>query len=214
MKFKTSNGPLSYTYVSGKGAPKYGKDYNSENRLDFEYKATRIVDKKVAEEIQAVIKKFWDENKPAKIAKPTSTFLKPVMADSDKLDEYGEPIKVESGQFAISASTNAAFKGKDGISDTKLVLLRANGSPLPANHPLVTGEVGVGEGSQGIVHGNLAITEYEGKAYVKFYLKGVQFAKFVPYEGDNVDATEIVVEDDGLGGDGLDVEPVSNQPEL
>lgn len=212
-KWKTSNGPLQWTHVSGKGAPKYGKQYTSEDPADFEYKATRIVTAEEAKVIQAEINEFWKANKPAKIAKPSSTFLKPILEATNEKDEYGEPIKKESGKYSVTASTNASFKGKEGYVSTKIVLLRGNGTEIPANHPLVVGTVGVGEGSEGIIHGSLAVTEYEGKAYVKFYLKGVQFSKFVPYEGSGVEADDIGVTDDGFDTDGLDVEPVTG-PQL
>ena len=204
--WKTPVGPLKWTFVSDKGAPKYGKEYTSEDPADFEYKASMIVDGKTAKHIQnTVIKPFWDANKPAKIAKPTSTFLKPEMVETDDVDEYGAKLKKESGNYIISASTNANFKNKDGWVPNKIVLLRKNGQTLPENHPLVKGDVGVADGSTGVIHGVLAVTEYEGKAYVKFYLKGVQFAKFVPYESTGVTAEALEGdEDDGLGGDGLD----------
>jgi hypothetical protein len=217
IKFKTSVKPLQWAHVSGKGSAKYGKDFTSENPLDFEYKATIIIDKVEAKTVQKVINDFWAENKPAKIVKPTSTFLKPELTEGKDKDEYGAAIKVETGNFSISASTNAAFKNsKDPANPkpTKITLLRANGEKFPATHPLVLGDVGIGEGSKGIIHGTLAVTEYEGKAYIKFYLSGIQFAKFVPYEGSSIDAEAIgsEEEDDGCGvdTDGCDVENIAD----
>lgn len=212
MKFKTQVGPLVWTYVSGKGSAKYGKQFTSEDPFDFEYKASMKVDKASGDKIQKVINDFWKENKPAKILKPTSTFLKPEMVESDKTDEYGANVKVESGNYIISASTNAAFKTKDGVKPAKIALLNSKGQKLPDSHPLVSGDVGVGEGSTGVIHGNLAITEYEGKAYVKFYLGGVQFAKLVPYEGNDIDADALDIEEDdgcGIETDGCDVENIA-----
>ncbi len=219
MKFKTPNLPLKWTHISGKGSPKYGKDFNSENVADFEYKATVIVTAEQAKAIRATMMGFWNENKPAKIQKPTTTFLKEEMAESDEVDEYGAKIKKPTGNFTISASTNTHFKSKDGMKATKIAILNSKGIAFPATHPLVVGDVGVGDGSKGVIHGSLAITEYEGKAYVKFYLKGVQFAKFVAYEGNSVDAEDLgideddgsSVEDDGMSVDTIPTESVETQ---
>ena len=214
MRFKTSVGPLSWTFITGKGAPKYGKQYTSEDPLDFEYKASRVIDEKEAKEVQKLINDFWKENKPAKVVKPTSTFLKPEMVDSNKKDEYGAPIKVESGKYVITASTNAAFSTKDGIIPSKVAVLNKHGKPFPETHPLMLAEVGVADGSIGVIHGELKVTEYEGKAYVKMYLKGVQFAKFIPYELAGLEAEELDYEgDDGseVEIDGCDVETVEEE---
>ncbi len=214
-KLKTDVAPLLWTYVSGNGAAKYGKDNNSENPLDFEFKASMKIDKATATKVQAVINGYWKENKPAKVVKPTSTFLKPEMVEGEEKDEYGAAVKVESGNYIISASTNAAFKDKKDPGKTnpaKITLLRKNGERFAASHPLVLGEVGVGEGSKGIIHGSIAITEYEGKAYVKFYLAGIQFATFIPYEGSSLDVDDLGGDDDdgcGVETDGCDVDNIS-----
>jgi len=218
-KFKTPVGTLSYVYVSGQGSAKYGKDKSSTNPLDFEFKASMKVDKTTANKIQATINAFWKDNKPAKVAKPTTTFLKAEMIDGNEKDEYGEAVKVESGMYLVNASTNAAFADRANPGQTKpanIALLNSKGVKFPESHPLSKGTVGVGEGSKGIIHGTLAITEYEGKAYVKFYLAGVQFSKFVAYEGNSLDADEIDSEEDdgcGIETDGCDVENIA-EPEV
>ena len=211
MRFKTPVLPLKWTYISGTGAPKYGKQFTSEDPFDFEFKASAVVDEKQAKAIQKQINDFWKENKPAKIVKPTTTFLKPEMAESDDIDEYGAKIKKPTGNYILSASTNVAFKTKDGIAKSSIAILNSKGQKFAESHPLVKGEVGVGDGSIGVIHGDMAITEYEGKAYVKLYLKGVQFAKFVPYEGGGIEAEDLGVEDDGttMESDGCEVENIS-----
>ena len=216
MKFKTPNLPLKWTHISGKGSPKYGKDFNSENPLDFVFKATVIVNAEQAKVIRDTMMEFWNANKPAKIMKPTSTFLKEEEADSDELDEYGAPIKKPTGNYTVTASTNTHFRSKDGLVPTKIAILNSKGMPFPSNHKLVLGEVGVGDGSKGVIHGSLAVTEYEGKAYIKFYLKGVQFAKFVPYEGSSLEAEDLGVDsDDGssVEDDGMLVESLDTSTE-
>ena len=135
------------------------------------------------------------------------------MVETDKKDEYGAPIKKESGKFIITASTNAAFKKGDEITPAKVTVLNKAGKPFADVHPLKLGEVGVADGSIGVIHGSLAVTEYEGKAYVKFYLKGVQFAKFVPYAFEQIEAEELDYEgDDGseVEVDGCEVEAIAN----
>ena len=212
MNYKTKVHNLKWTFVTGKGSPKYGKQITSENPQDFEFKASIVVNAEEAKQIQKDINAFWKENKPAKIVKPTSTFLKVEMVDSDEVDEYGAKVKKESGNYLLSASTNAAFKTADGIKPTKVAVLNSKGQPFPESHPLILGEVGVSDESRGVIHGNLAITEYEGKAYVKFYLKGVQFAKFVPYDGSGISVDELESDgDDGSeltadDGSGMDVD--------
>ncbi|MCD6320402.1 MAG: hypothetical protein J7M03_06945 [Candidatus Desulfofervidaceae bacterium] len=217
MSFRSKNGTslvsgpekLIYSYVSGKGSAKYGKDFKSENPADFEFKASMRIGKKDAAELDKLIIAFWNAHKPEKVAAPTSTFLKAEMIDGTKKDKFGKLEKVESGSFIITASTNTCFgKGAD-LKMTSIKLLNSKGVEIPKSHELQTGTVGVGEGSEGFIHGKMAITEYEGKAYVKYYLAGVQFTKFVPYEGDGIDAVDVEVEDDGLGGDGLDVQDES-----
>jgi hypothetical protein len=217
MKFKTQPygiHNLIYTYVSGKGSPKYGKDASSEDLKDFEFKASIIVDKTQADKIQKVINDFWKDNKPEKAKAPKSTFLKPEMKPSDtEKDEYGEPVKVPTGNYIVTASTNRVINGKD----VTITLLNSKGQKLPGSHPLVTGEVGVGDESTGVIHGTLAVTQFEANAFVKFYLSGIQFAKFVPYTGNNIEADELdVEEDDGCSveDDGCSVESVGETPNL
>lgn len=203
MKYKTKIQPLLWTYLSGKGASKYGKSYLSEDPADFEYKASILVTSDEAKDIQEDINTFWKENKPKKVQKPTSTFLKPEMIDSGKKDTYGAIIKKASGSFLVSASTNTVFVSPAGVvTENKVVILNRLGVKFPDNHPLVLGDVGVADNSKGVIHGEMAITEYEGKAYVKLYLKGVQFVKFVPYEGTNIESEEL----EGDGDDGSSVE--------
>lgn len=221
MRFKTENSPLKWTHISGKGSPKYGKEFTSDNRADFEYKASVVVSPEQSKSIKETIMEFWNANKPAKIAAPSSTFLKEEMVNSDKTDDYGRAIKKPSGVFYITASTNVGFTKDGEFKPTKIAILNSKGVAFPDSHKLVMGDVGVADGSKGVIHGTLAITEYEGKAYVKFYLKGVQFSKFIPYEGNSVDAEDLgtdeddgsSVEDDGMTVDSID-ESNKSKPEL
>jgi len=210
MKFKTKPSKLIYTYISGKGAPKYGVDYTEEDPTKFDFKASVILTAQEAKPIQKLIADFWQENKVSS-KKLKSTFLKEEMQVSDEKDEYGEPIKVATGNYILTASTNRAFKNKNGdVALNSIGIYTSKGEKLPDSHPLVAGEIGVGEGSTGIIHGDIAVTTYESNAFVKLYLKGVQFTKFVPRELDTVDTEDVSTdEDDGLGGDGLDIADTS-----
>jgi len=213
MKYKTEPRELIYTYISGKGAPKFGVEYTNEDPSKFDFKASQVLTAEEAKPVQKIIKDFWAENKDKYSGKKLSgTFLSEEMKVTEDKDEYGEPIKMATGNYVLTASTNAAFKNNKGeINLNSIGIYTSKGVKLAAPHPLVVGEVGVGEGSQGIIHGEIAVTTFESKAYVKLYLKGVQFTKFVARELAGVDAEELDVEDDGLGGDGLDVTDASGE---
>ena len=215
MKMKTENSKLIYTFVSGKGSPKYGKQYTSEDPLDFEFKASIRLTAAEAKQYEKIAAAFWKENKITGF-KLAGTFLKEEEEITDELDDYGEKIKKPTGFYILTASTNRAFKKKDGVDETTIALYRANGKKIPATHPLVLGEVGVGENSTGIIHGKVALSKYEKNAYVKIYLQGIQFTNFIPRELEGaIDTEEIIVEDDGFDSDGLDeVAPANEAPNI
>ena len=190
--FKVGPSELSWVYVNGDGslndmgdAPKY------------EYKATAILPKDKAQPFIDELNEFWKDYNGGKVVKAKSLGYK------EEEDEAGN----KTGMITFTFKTNTAFKQKDGSEKPTVVrIFRGNGAEITdAFH---AAQKKVGNGSEGVIHGTMAIYDRNAAARgVTLYLSAVQFTKFVEYSG-SVDVTPVTEEDDGLGGEGLDVAPV------
>ena len=161
----------------------------------YEYKATAVLPKEDAQPFIDQLNQFWleynggDEKKAAKV----------------KSLGYKED---EDGNITFTFKTNTSFVQKDGSEKPAVVrVFRGNGQEITDSFHAA--EKKAANGSEGIVHGVMAIYDRNAAARgVTLYLSAVQFVKFLEYSG-SVDVSAVTEEDDGLGGDGLDVTPVT-----
>jgi hypothetical protein len=200
LTYKTPLLPLQWVVISGQGRLKYKKEDNGDPE-NYQYQATAVFpDEASMKKEKAKFDKFWRENKPAGLTKQKYSLFKPEeVPDLDKdgkeqKDEDDAVIMKPTGRWLLAAKTNVAWP--DG-KPNKVKLLRANGSPLNI------GDKGIGEGSTGVIHGQIGFNTYEGNEGLLFFLTGVQLKKFVEYVGEEIEADDLG-EDEGM--DDLDID--------
>ncbi|MCI4437837.1 MAG: hypothetical protein JHC33_13605, partial [Ignisphaera sp.] len=84
-------------------------------------------------------------------------------------------------------------------------VMRANGTPLDLHGKAI------GDGSEGVIHGNITVNGFKGNEGLNFYLTGVQLKKFVEYSGTELQADDLG-EDEGL--DDLDLDEAVSKPAI
>lgn len=193
MNFKTPLAELAWIAIDGEGKLKYGMD-GSNGAEDYIYTATAILNEEQAKATEKIIKDFWKNNKPAGATKMSWDLVKPEMEPvldangKEQLDEDGEVIKKPTGRYTMMAKTVTQWP--DG-KPNKIKVLRANGAPINL------GDTKIGNGSIGVIHGQLGISGTATNRGVSFYLNAIQLKKLVPYTGDEVEADDLG-EDEGL----------------
>jgi len=191
--FKVGPGELRWLFINGQGAL---NDMGDTPR--YEYKATVVLPKDKAQPFIDQLKEFWREYNNGKDAKAKSLGYK----------------EEEDGTVTFTFKTNTAFMQKDGSEKPTVVrVFRGNGQEITdAFH---SAEKKAANGSEGIVHGTMAIYDRNAAARgITLYLSAVQFTKFQEYQG-SVQVEAVTDADDGLDGDdGLDVAPVTEMPNI
>jgi len=211
LNFKTPLVKLEWCVINGKGK----KKYDPTNSLDdtdpknFQYTCTAIMTETQATQVKATLQEFWKNNKPAGATKQKYDLIKPVMVPdldsngAEQEDEDGCTLKKHNGMYSMMAKTNTTWP--DGKANV-IKLLRANGNPLNL------GDKQIGNGSEGVIHGNIGINGFGGNEGLLFYLSAVQLKKFVEHTGsDEVEADDLGDEDLGDLDDGIDAADVSNE---
>jgi len=198
--FKVGPAQLAWVFINGDGSLNDMGDVPK-----YEYKATAILPKDKAQPFIDQLNEFWKEYNGGKTVKAKSLGYK------EEEDENGE----KTGMVTFTFKTNTAFEQKDGSKKPTVVrVFRGNGSEITESFHQA--EKKTGNGSEGIIHGTMAIYDRNAAARgITLYLSAIQFTKFVEYAG-SVDVSAVTEEDDGLGGDdGLDVAPVTQEvPEV
>ena len=186
--FKVGPGELRWVFINGQGTL---NDIGDTPR--YEYKATVVLPKDKAQPLIDQLKEFWREYNNSKDVKAKSLGYK----------------EEDDGTVTFTFKTNTAFVQKDGSEKPTVVrVFRGNGQEITdAFH---SAEKKVANGSEGIVHGTMAIYDRNAAARgITLYLSAVQFTKFQEYQG-SVQVEAVTDADDGLDGDdGLDVAPVA-----
>ena len=152
--------------------------------------------------------KFWKDNKPDGTGKRKFEVVKAEMIkvlDKDgkpTLDKDDEPIKKATGKYTIQAKTITHWP-KDGKQNVVKVL-SSNKTELHEGHPAI--DDGIGNGTEGIIHGSLGISSYSGNEGVVFYLSGVQIKDSTLKAGGGddvkVDAIQVKIYHQAGGGGG------------
>ena len=199
--FKVGPAEMRWIFLNGQGALNDMGDVPK-----YEYKATAVLPKDMAEPYIQQLNEFWKEYNGGKMVKAKSLGYK------DEEDEEGNL----TGMVTFTFKTNTTFKQKDGTEKPTIVrVFRGNGQEITESFHAADKKAG--NGSEGIVHGTMAIYDRNAAARgITLYLSAVQFTKFVEYAG-NVEVEAVTDTDDGLGGeDGLDVAPVeaADKPDI
>lgn len=185
--FKTPICELRWVNLVGQDVS-YDKDGSQIKKV-----ATAVIkDAEIAKEIELQIKNIWDECKEKlglKKAINDNSVLKPVN------DENGN----FTGEWELRFKTNVSFP--DG-TENKIPIYNAKGKEVEL------GSRKIGNGSEGIIHGEIAYYDAKAKKGLTLYLKAIQITKFVEYKV-GVEAVDVSNEvgDDGFEAFNEDIEP-------
>jgi len=197
LTIKTPLAPLNWVNVRGQGKLKMKAEDNGKVE-NYQYVAQAVLTEAQAKSLNKQVDDFWRKNKPDgcgkrrfELVKEETTIVKDAAGNS-KLDSDDEPIREKTGKWLIQAKTITHWP-KDGKQNV-VKILGSNGSTLPETHPSI--ESGIGNGTEGIIHGSLGITAYSGNEGVVMYLSGIQIKESTLTEasGEEIQADEI--EDD------------------
>lgn len=183
-------GELQYVTVKGEGrnSAMEGQPPN------MQYMASIILKKDSPEHknLKAIIDDSWKTYCAEFGVKgpPKSTGIKPVMVDTEEMDEYGAPIKKETDEVRVTMKTGV--KWPDG--KTKVVkVFQPSGADITAQ--VTAADWTIGNGSLGILHGIAQSNNAGGTHKVTLYLSGVQLTKLVKYTGADLHVTAVDVDD-------------------
>jgi len=190
---KTKVGDLKYVFITGEG--KNNAMPGEEPRM--QYTSTLVCEKdgEIHKHFLEQITKEWEDYKKFVGAKglPKTNGIKDEMknCESGEIDPETEEIKkVPTGNVLITFKTNT--KWADGNAQI-IKVFDKSGKDL--TNIIQKASWAIGEGSRGIIHGTAQGNDTGGTQKVTLYLKAVQLASLVKYEGDTVDTEEIEGDD-------------------
>jgi hypothetical protein len=208
---KTPIGDLKYVFIKGDGR----NQAMPGNAPAMKYVASIIFKKDSAthKTLDKLINAEWARYCEATGQKgsPDTDGIKSIKEESKtEVDKFGTPLKIETGNMILQMSTNVMFKDKK----TNVKVLDHKGRDL--TKPYQSAEWGIGEGSQGILHGLCTGNGTGGAHKVTWYLNAVQLTKLVKYEGQSLDIEEVEGEDIDFGMDELtaDADTDDTTPDL
>jgi hypothetical protein len=203
---KTPKGKLMYVTITGDG--RNGAMKGQPENMQF---MASIILKKDSAEFKAFkanlddIWKVYATSMGVKGA-PKSNGIKPVTINSDELDEYGTPKKIETDEVIITFKTGITWPdGKAKVID----VFQPSGSKC--TDAIHKADWSIGNGTIGIIHGMASPNDIGGTHKISLYLSAVQFAgDLVKYTGGSVDADAI----DGAEDIALDLDLDTDIPEI
>ena len=194
-KVKTKVGDLSFVLIQGDGidTASTGQEPN------MKYIAILECDEggEIHEHFKAQVEAEWERYKntfgvkgrPAKNKYGVPmTGIAPKMVQNDaKIDpETGEGTWEPTGKVSITFKTNTTW------ADGKRVVVKVyNGKSQDITDDLSDANQSIGKGSRGIIHGTAQGNNAGDAHKVTLYLSAVQLAKFVPYDGTDVETEDI-----------------------
>ena len=187
---KTPVGELRYVQITGEGK---NQELDPTKPANMCYVASIVLDKDSAEfkALKAEFEKTWEEYKkvePKAVGSlKTSSIKEETIADPTGAidEETGKVKKIPTKNMIITAYTKVmSDRGKKEIR-----VLDGKGNNITGwyNEQTFT----IGNGSTGVLHGNLVGNTGGGKAKITFYLNTVQLGKLQRYEGMELDIEEI-----------------------
>ena len=184
---KTGKGTLMYITITGEG--RNGAMKGQPERM--QYMASIVLKKDSVEhkELASQIKEVWEEYSKANGIKgaPKSNGIKPVMVETDELDEYGAKVKVPTDEVIVTFKTDV--KWKDG--NPKIIdVFQPSGKKC--TDAIQAADWKIGNGTEGIIHGVASGNSVGGTHKVSLYLSAIQLAgKLVKYTGTSVQADKL-----------------------
>lgn len=215
-KIKTQVGDLKYVFITGEGRNQAMP--GEEPRMQYVASVVCKKDSELHKDILAQIDSEWQEYKKANSVKgmPKTNGIKEEYTKDPEgeIDPETEEIKkVPTGNVIITFKTNT--KWPDGNAQEVKVKDR-KGADI--TKPVLSADWAIGEGSKGRIFGTAMGNNIGGKQKVTLYLTGIQLAKLVKYEGNDIDADEIDGEDidvdDGMSEITTTADTDSNSPKL
>lgn len=203
---KTPKGKLMYVTITGEGRNGAMKG-QPEN---MQYMASIVMKKDSAEfkAFKSQVDEVWKTYAAAVGVKgaPKSNGIKPVTINSDELDEYGAPKKVETDEVIVTFKTGVTWPdGKAKVID----VFQPSGSKC--TDAIHKADWTIGNGTVGIIHGMASPNDIGGTHKVSLYLSAIQFAgELIKYTGGSVEAEAI----DGATDIALDIDLDAEVPEV
>lgn len=185
VSFKTPIGELMWVNISKDGADQsMAKDGSKMQKV-----ATIVLEGEKKEQVLNELQQIWEGFKTElNLKKGTAAKSLGWRAEKDK--ETDE----ETGRITLTFKCNAKLPdGRESI----VKVLNAKGQEVNL------GERAIGNGSQGVIHGEAAYYDANGTKGVTLYLKAIQLTKFVEYQM-NVNADDLSEEGSFQGVDDAD----------
>ena len=202
---KTMPGTLQYLTIKGEGrnGAMQGQPARYQYMASIIFKANSPEHKALKAAIDDVWKKFCGENNHK--GAPKSTGIKPVMTETDELDEYGAKIKKPTDEVIATFKTDVKWPdGKDKVIN----VFQPSGKDITA--AIAQADWSIGNGTKGILHGIASANDAGGTAKVTLYLSAVQIhSNLVKYTGSTVevdayeDVEDIALDIDVASGDNV-----------
>jgi len=196
-------------YVTIKGAGRNNAQAGQEPNMQYMASVVMKKDSPEHKALKAEIDAAWLIYCAAHGVKgaPKSNGIKPVMVDSDQLDEYGAAIKVETDEVRVTMKTSVTWPdGKQKV----VKVFQPSGADITTQ--VTAAPWTIGNGSVGILHGVASPNNIGGTHKVTLYLSGVQLVKLVKYEGSEMHVEAVESEDIPLDLD-LDL-PEESKPTI
>lgn len=181
---KTGKGTLMYITITGEG--RNGAMKGQPERMQYMASVVLKKDSPEHKELAAQIKEVWEEYSKANGIKgaPKSNGIKPVMVETDELDEYGAKVKVPTDEVIVTFKTDV--KWKDG--NPKIIdVFQPSGKKC--TDAIQAADWKIGNGTLGKIYGVASANDVGGTHKVSLYLSAVQLAgNLVKYTGSTVQA--------------------------
>jgi len=203
LTFKTPLAELRYVNIVGQGKLRFDptNKFDKNKAEAYEYTASVILSKEQADVITANFKDFWNENKPKGLTKQKYDLVKAEMKDTGKKDEDGDAIKEPTGFYILQAKTTTEWPSGD---KNIVKIMRGNGNPLNL------GVKQIGDGSVGVIHGQIGVNDFAGNEGLNFFLSGVQLKSFKEKTDAEIDAEDLGG-DEGMDELDMDTADISNE---
>ena len=203
LTFKTPLAELRYVNVVGQGKLRFDptNKFDKNTAEAYEYTASVMLSKEQADVAIATFKEFWNEIKPKGLTKQKYDLIKEEMKDTGKKDDDGDAIKEPTGLWILQAKTTTEWPSGD---KNIVKIMRGNGNPLNL------GTKQIGDGSIGVLHGQVGINEFAGNEGLNFFLSGVQLKSFKEKTDAEIDAEDLGG-DEGMDDLDMDTADISNE---
>ena len=194
-KVKTRVGDLSFVLIDGEGidTASTGQDPNMKYIAILECDEGGEIHKHFEAQVEAEWERYKNtfgvKGRPAKNKHgvPMTGIAPKMVQDDTEIDpETGEGVWKPTGKVNITFKTNTTWPDGKGV-----VVKVYDGKSNDITEKLRAANQSIGKGSRGIIHGTAQGNNAGDAHKVTLYLSAVQLAKFVPYDGTDVETEDI-----------------------